>query len=98
MPGHLAFLGRRAYQVDGRFPLGVRSTHAPGGQACAYSAVFACGGAGTTGAHHEEQEEALMSTELMRTDGQKGKIGYAIAWLLGIPLPILIIIYLITHH
>lgn len=26
---------------------------------------------------------------------KEGKIGYAVAWLLGVPLPILLIIYLI---
>ena len=26
---------------------------------------------------------------------QEGKIGYAIAWLLGVPLPILLLIYLL---
>ncbi len=31
-------------------------------------------------------------------DQQAGKIGYALLWLLGIPLPILIIIYLIRGH
>jgi hypothetical protein len=29
---------------------------------------------------------------------QQGKVGYALAWLLGIPLPVLIVIYLLTHH
>lgn len=28
-------------------------------------------------------------------DGQSGKIGWALLWLLGIPLPVLIVIYLI---
>jgi hypothetical protein len=28
-------------------------------------------------------------------DPQQGKIGYILAWLLGIPIPILILIYLI---
>ena len=26
-----------------------------------------------------------------------GKVGYAIAWLLGVPLPILLIVYLISR-
>jgi hypothetical protein len=43
-----------------------------------------------------------MSHELTRIErpdpAQQGKVGYAIAWLLGIPLPILIVIYLLTHH
>jgi hypothetical protein len=29
---------------------------------------------------------------------QSGKLGWALLWLLGIPLPILIIIYLIRGH
>lgn len=29
---------------------------------------------------------------------EAGKVGYAILWLLGIPLPILVIIYLIRGH
>ncbi len=29
---------------------------------------------------------------------QAGKIGYAILWLLGVPLPILLIVYLIRGH
>jgi hypothetical protein len=28
---------------------------------------------------------------------QSGKLGYALAWLLGVPLPILLIIYLISR-
>lgn len=30
-------------------------------------------------------------------DPQHGKVGYALAWLLGVPLPILAIIYAVTH-
>ncbi len=29
---------------------------------------------------------------------QAGKVGYALLWLLGIPLPILLVIYLIRGH
>ena len=47
-----------------------------------------------------------MTTELMRRTNQvmrsagreAGKIGWALLWLLGVPLPILIIIYLIRGH
>jgi hypothetical protein len=28
---------------------------------------------------------------------QSGKVGYALAWLLGVPLPILLVIYLISR-
>jgi hypothetical protein len=40
-----------------------------------------------------------MTHEIQRisSNAQQGKIGYAIAWLLGIPLPILLVIYLLTH-
>ena len=30
-------------------------------------------------------------------DPETGKAGYALAWLLGVPLPLLLIIYLIAH-
>jgi hypothetical protein len=29
--------------------------------------------------------------------GERGKIGWALAWLLGVPLPLLLIIYLFTR-
>jgi hypothetical protein len=49
-----------------------------------------------------ENKEKPMGQELTRIDpstpAQQGKIGYALAWLLGIPLPVLIVIYLLTHH
>jgi hypothetical protein len=28
---------------------------------------------------------------------QSGKVGYAVAWLLGVPLPILLIVYLFSR-
>ena len=28
---------------------------------------------------------------------EQGKVGYALAWLLGIPLPVLLIVYLFSH-
>jgi hypothetical protein len=33
-----------------------------------------------------------------KIDAQAGKIGWALLWLLGVPLPILLIIYLIRGH
>ena len=33
---------------------------------------------------------------MKRLQGESGKIGYALMWVLGIPLPILILIYLIS--
>jgi hypothetical protein len=32
-----------------------------------------------------------------QTNPESGKIGYALAWLLGVPLPILLIVYLISR-
>lgn len=29
---------------------------------------------------------------------QEGRIGYALLWLLGIPLPVLLIVYLLRGH
>lgn len=37
------------------------------------------------------------STELTVRNPQSGKAGYALAWLLGVPLPILLIVYLISR-
>jgi hypothetical protein len=28
---------------------------------------------------------------------QSGKVGWALAWLLGVPLPILLVVYLVTR-
>lgn len=47
-----------------------------------------------------------MKTNMMRVTNQMmrsasreaGKIGWALLWLLGVPLPILLIIYLIRGH
>jgi hypothetical protein len=30
-------------------------------------------------------------------DPESGKAGYALAWLLGVPIPILLIVYALTH-
>jgi hypothetical protein len=47
-------------------------------------------------------KEITMSHELTIIErsnpAQQGKVGYALAWLLGIPLPVLLVIYLLTHH
>jgi hypothetical protein len=31
------------------------------------------------------------------TNPETGKVGYALAWLLGVPLPILLVVYLISR-
>ena len=38
-----------------------------------------------------------MTTALIPRDPQSGKAGYALAWLLGIPLPLLLIVYLFSR-
>lgn len=38
-----------------------------------------------------------MTTQLAPRDPQSGKAGYALAWLLGIPLPLLLIVYLFSR-
>lgn len=42
-------------------------------------------------------QETHIATGMSRFT-ESGKIGYAILWLLGVPLPLLIIIYLIWRH
>ena len=32
-----------------------------------------------------------------QTSPQEGKVGWALAWLLGVPLPLLLVIYLFTR-
>jgi hypothetical protein len=36
--------------------------------------------------------------KLMVVKDEAGKIGWALAWLIGVPLPVLIILYLIFGH
>lgn len=44
----------------------------------------------------EITRRTMEATRMVRSEA--GKIGYALLWLLGIPLPILLIIYLIRGH
>jgi hypothetical protein len=39
-----------------------------------------------------------MENQLLVKPEQKGKVGWAILWLLGVPLPILLVLYLIFGH
>lgn len=39
-----------------------------------------------------------LQQSLQRLTQPSGKIGWALLWLLGIPLPVLLIIYLIKGH
>jgi hypothetical protein len=43
-------------------------------------------------------DKIVLSTPPTPSNRQSGKIGWAILWLLGIPLPVLLVIYLILHH
>jgi len=36
--------------------------------------------------------------QLEKLVNESGKIGYALLWLLGVPLPILLVIYLVRGH
>ena len=38
-----------------------------------------------------------MNSLVKRRNVQSGKVGYAIAWLLGIPIPVLIVVYLVSR-
>jgi hypothetical protein len=42
-------------------------------------------------------QRVSIMTNLNPRNPESGKIGYAVAWLLGIPLPILLIVYLISR-
>ena len=37
----------------------------------------------------------MTTNALVKRDPQQGAIGYALAWLLGIPIPILLIVFLL---
>jgi len=34
----------------------------------------------------------------MKITNKKGKLGWAVLWLLGVPLPVLLVFYMIGHH
>jgi hypothetical protein len=56
-----------------------------------------------TGSSEEEEtqmthDKIVLCTPSTPSNRQSGKIGWAILWLLGIPLPVLLVIYLIIHH
>jgi len=40
----------------------------------------------------------LVMKQLEKLVNESGKIGYALLWLLGVPLPILLVIYLVRGH
>ncbi|HEY0476265.1 MAG TPA: hypothetical protein VGD37_02010 [Kofleriaceae bacterium] len=39
----------------------------------------------------------MNNLQLQLRNTQSGKVGYALAWLLGVPIPILLIVYLISR-
>jgi hypothetical protein len=47
---------------------------------------------GARGVHFSSSMKALT-----KKAPQSGKVGYALAWLLGVPIPILLIVYLISR-
>lgn len=48
--------------------------------------------------HSNTPRSMKISPFLQRRRLASGKIGYALLWLLGIPLPVLIIVYLLRGH
>ncbi len=44
------------------------------------------------------KDKIVLSTRALPSHRQSGKIGWALLWLLGIPLPVLLVIYLFVHH
>jgi hypothetical protein len=47
------------------------------------------------------QEEALIAASqpvALAKPAESGKVGRALLWLLGVPLPVLLVAYLIFHH
>jgi hypothetical protein len=45
-----------------------------------------------------DKNAELVIRNIPSLNRQSGKIGWAILWLLGIPLPVLLVIYLFVHH
>jgi hypothetical protein len=45
-----------------------------------------------------DKSEQLTAPRAYPFNRQSGKIGWAILWLLGIPLPVLLVLYLVLHH
>jgi hypothetical protein len=41
------------------------------------------------------QRQGVMNALIRQPGDEKGAMGYALAWLLGLPLPILLIIFLV---
>jgi len=43
----------------------------------------------------EQAKKDLHELIHMTPEARKGKVGYALAWMLGVPLPILLIVYMV---
>ena len=39
-----------------------------------------------------------MENDMLMKSEERGKVGWALLWLLGIPLPVLIVLYLLIGH
>ena len=51
-----------------------------------------------TNPKHQIEVVTATSEQAVGRDRQSGKIGWAILWLLGVPLPVLLVLYLIRGH
>jgi len=47
-----------------------------------------------------EEEAQITASQPVTTSkpAESGKVGWALLWLLGVPLPVLLVAYLIFHH
>ena len=46
----------------------------------------------------EEAQIAASRPSAIAKPEESGKVGWALLWLLGVPLPVLLVAYLIFHH
>jgi hypothetical protein len=46
----------------------------------------------------EEAQIAASQRVVISKPAESGKVGWALLWLLGVPLPVLLVAYLIFHH
>jgi hypothetical protein len=53
-------------------------------------------GALARGVHLNPLMKSIISGPRSRNEAEEGKVGWALAWLLGIPLPVLLIVWLFT--
>jgi hypothetical protein len=77
------------------------SVHAapPAAERDEFRAVRLARGVQFTGLMKREENTQLVtrSDSTPATSGQEGKIGWILAWLVGIPLPVLLVVYLFSR-